>query len=149
KAYGLEEDCQTILEASGLTEDQITLPSMGTPISPLQVIVPTHKTNWPVKTSSSSIFEKALLGQMEGFEEEGTRPANGYGEEDLLEAEVQRNGHLEEAEEEEDADGWDMGDDVAAEEENDFANVEGTAAGAGTSEADMWARKSPLAADHV
>jgi len=43
-----------------------------------------------------------------------------------------------------------MGDDIAPEADSDFVNVESTdAAGAGSSEADMWARNSPLAADHI
>ncbi|KAF4979549.1 hypothetical protein F66182_17278, partial [Fusarium sp. NRRL 66182] len=52
-------------------------------------------------------------------------------------------------EEEEDVDGWDMGDEINVEEENDFVNVESADAGASISEADLWARNSPLAADHV
>ena len=51
--------------------------------------------------------------------------------------------------EEEDASGWDMGDDVNVEEDVEFVNVDSTEAGAGSSEADIWARNSPLAADHV
>jgi coatomer protein complex subunit alpha (xenin) len=42
-----------------------------------------------------------------------------------------------------------MGDDADVEAEDDFVEVEGADAGAGSSEADFWARNSPLAADHV
>ncbi|KAF2457363.1 coatomer WD associated region-domain-containing protein [Lineolata rhizophorae] len=148
KTHGMEEECQSILEASGLTEDQITLPSTGSSIPLPKAIVPTHKSNWPVRGTSSSVFEKALLGQTDAFDEEPA--ANGYQEEDLLEPEAQRNGAMEEADEDEDAAGWDMGEDVDAEAE-DFVNVEGADAGAvaGSSEADLWARNSPVAADHV
>jgi len=50
---------------------------------------------------------------------------------------------------EEDASGWDMGDDINVEEDVEFVNVTSPEAGAGSSEADLWARNSPLAADHV
>lgn len=151
KAHGLEEECQSILEASGLTEDQIALPTLGSPLTPPRPVVPTFKANWPVKSSSTSVFEKALLGEVEGFGEEPAPAANSFGEEDLLEAETTgpRNGSLDEAEEDEDAAGWDMGDDVDVEAESDFVNVESVDAGAGSSEADLWARNSPLPADHV
>lgn len=151
KAHGLEEQCQSILEASGLTEEQINVPIVGKPLSPLTPIVPTFKANWPVKGTSSSVFEKALLGQVEGIEDEAVTATNGYGDEDLLvpDAGTARNGQLDEAEEDEDVAGWDMGDDVDVEAESDFVNVESADAGAGSSEADMWARNSPLAADHV
>lgn len=53
-------------------------------------------------------------------------------------------------EDDEDAAGWDMGDDDVPEVESDFVNVEtADAGGAGSSEADLWARNSPLAVDHV
>jgi len=61
---------------------------------------------------------------------------------------AQQNGFAH-PEEEEDAQGWDMGDDGPAEADNDFVHVDGPANGAGTSEADLWARTSPVAADHV
>ena len=54
-----------------------------------------------------------------------------------------------EEEEEEEADGWDMGEDAIAEVENDFVNVDSAEAGAGSSEAELWSRNSPIAADHV
>jgi coatomer protein complex subunit alpha (xenin) len=51
--------------------------------------------------------------------------------------------------EDEDVAGWDMGDEVNVEEDADFVNVDSAEAGAGSTEADLWARNSPLAADHV
>lgn len=151
KAHGLDEECQSILEASGLTEEEISLPEVGSPLRPLRPVVPTFKSNWPVKTTgASSFFEKALMGQMEGLEEEAGTATIGHAEDDLLgdeEPAIDRNG-LEE-EDDEDAGGWDMGDDVEAENESDFVNVESAEGGAGSSEADLWARNSPIAADHV
>jgi len=76
---------------------------------------------------------------------------NGFAEEeDLLASEdVQGNGHLEDGEDDDAAEGWDLGDDAIPEVEDDFVNVEGPEAGAGSSEAELWTRNSPLAADHA
>ncbi|KAI9758268.1 MAG: ATP-dependent DNA helicase chl1 [Chaenotheca gracillima] len=152
KAHGLDEECESILEASGLTEDQITLPSTGQPLQPPKPIVPTFKANWPVRAASHSFFEAALLGQVEGLGAgEDVAPTSNGIEYDAAKDDVDavgRNGHLED-DEDEDAAGWDMGDDINVEADNDFINVESAEAGAGSSEADLWARNSPLAADHV
>jgi coatomer protein complex subunit alpha (xenin) len=153
KSHGLEEECEAILEASGLTEEQITLPDLGSSLSPPKPIVATFKANWPTKAASQSFFEKALLGQFEGLsiEDEPSAASNGFaldeaGEEDG----AKKNGTLIDADDDEDAAGWDMGDDIIPEEEGDFVNVESAeAGGAGSSEADLWARNSPIAADHV
>jgi len=51
--------------------------------------------------------------------------------------------------EDEDAAGWDMGDDIVPEVESDFVTVDNVEAGSGSSEAELWARNSPIAADHV
>jgi coatomer subunit alpha len=147
KSHGLEEEAASILEASSLTEDQLTVPTLGEPVSAPRASVRTHTANWPVKSTSSTAFEKVLLGQEVGEDE--LPAANGY-EEDLLGEEATADaGGLDEGEDEADAEGWDMGDDVEAEVESDFVNVEAADAGAGSSEADLWARNSPIAADHV
>ncbi|KAL2000183.1 hypothetical protein VTN02DRAFT_3454 [Thermoascus thermophilus] len=146
KSHGLTEEAQSILESCGLTEDQITLPSIGEPLHTPRPIVPTFKSNWPVKAAGHSSFEKALLGEVGVVDEEAA--ANGY---DLEEEEEEAGGIAHEGleEEEEDVAGWDMGDEIPVEDENDFVNVESAEAGAGVSEADLWSRNSPLAADHV
>jgi coatomer protein complex subunit alpha (xenin) len=149
KAHGLEEECQSILEATGLTEDQLNLPTFGEPLTPPKPVVPTYQANWPTKATSQSFFEKALLGQMEGLSlEEEPAATNG-----LAEAEEEggaKRDTLGEADEDEDAAGWDMGEDIVAEVEEGFVNVESAeAGGAASSEADLWARNSPLAVDHV
>lgn len=149
KAHGRTEECEAILEASGITEDQITLSIVGRPPSPPKPIVPTHKSNWPVKSTSHSIFEKALLGEVEGIEAEA--PTNGVQHDNAADDDglvITRNGNIG-GEEEEDVAGWDMGDDINVEVENDFVNVDSAEAGAGSSEAEQWARNSALAADHV
>ena len=147
KAHGLDDQCQEILEASGLTEDQVSLPSVGTSTTAPKAVAPTFKTNWPTRATGASSFEKALLA---GGEEEAVPETNGFIEADLLDDDAaQGNGHLEEADDEDAAAGWDMGDDAVADVEDDFVNVESAEVGAGSSEADLWTRNSPLAADHA
>ncbi|KAF2402363.1 Coatomer, alpha subunit [Trichodelitschia bisporula] len=147
KSQGREEEAASILEAAGVSEEDIKLPKIGEPLTVPRPIVHTYKSNWPVKPTSTSAFEKVLSGE-EGAEEIG---ANGFQEEDLLgpETTAEKEVGLEEVEEEGDAEGWDLGEDVEVEAEADFVNVEAAEAGAGSSEADMWARNSPIAADHI
>lgn len=152
KAHGLEEECQSILEATGISEDQLTLPTFGENLTPPKPVVPTYKANWPTKATSQSFFEKALASQLEGItlEDEPSAAANGMDLDEAADEDVaKRTGPLE-ADDDEDAAGWDLGDDIVPEADSDFVNVESTdAGGAGSSEADLWARNSPLAADHV
>ncbi|MCJ1468499.1 hypothetical protein MMC07_007128 [Pseudocyphellaria aurata] len=149
KAHGLNEVCQSILEASGLTEDQINLPTVGRPLRPLKPIVPTFKANWPTKAASHSFFEKALLGEVGGADDETVPAANGFDHADGVDEAEANGGNDQLGEDEEDAGGWDMGDDINVEAESEFVNVESAEAGAGSSEADIWARNSPIAADHI
>jgi coatomer protein complex subunit alpha (xenin) len=153
KSHGLTEECEAILEATGLTEDQITLPSIGSPLSTPRAIVSTHRANWPTKATSQSFFEKALLGQVEGLslDDEAAPTSNGFGFDERAEEDgaTKQNGNLIDPEDDEDAAGWDMGDDIVPEVESEFVNIESSEAGVGSSEAELWARNSPLAADHV
>lgn len=150
KAHGLEEECQSILEATGLTEEELSIPTLGQGLTPPKPVVPTFKSNWPTKATSQSFFEKALLGQVEGLSLEDEA-----GEGDLMDVEdedegVKRNGPAADLDDDEDVAGWDMGDDIVPEVEDDLINVESAeVGGAGSSEADQWARNSPLAVDHV
>lgn len=149
KVHGLNDQCGTILEASGMTQEQINLPTMGQPLQPPKTIVPTYKTNWPVKAASHSFFEKALLGEVGSTDDDEVPASNGFDHNGIAEEETTaRDGQLGE-EEEEDAAGWDVGDDLNVEAESDFVNVDSAEAGAGSSDAELWARNSPLAADHV
>jgi coatomer protein complex subunit alpha (xenin) len=150
KSHGLNEECQAILEATGATEDQLTLPKIGSPLTPPKPVVPTYKANWPTKASSQSFFEKALLGQVEGLSLEDDAAATNVMDidEGMGDDAAARNGGAMD-DDEEDVAGWDMGDDDVP-EVDDFVNVESPeAGGAGSSEADLWARNSPLAVDHI
>ncbi|KAL8829927.1 MAG: hypothetical protein Q9170_005970 [Blastenia crenularia] len=147
KTHGLDQECQEILDIAGLTEDQIRLPQIGKPLQPPKPIVPTHKANWPTKATSHSVFEKALLGE-DGAVDGDAPVTNGFDHNDEIAEDENVKGPVGE-EEDEDAAGWDMGDDINTEADNDFVNVETTEAGAASSEAEMWARNSPIAADHA
>lgn len=124
---------------------------MGQPLQPPKPIVSTYKANWPVKAASHSFFEKALLGEVGGADDDTAPASNGFDYGDGAdEGEVNvRNDQLGGEEEEEDAAGWDMGDDINVEAESEFVNIDSAEAGAGSSEADIWARNSPIAADHI
>lgn len=127
------------------------MPTLTEPPSPPKPVVPTYKANWPTKASSQSIFEKALLGQVEGLSLEDDPAGSNNLLDDGIEDDsaAKRNGGLIE-EDDEDAAGWDMGDDDVPEADSDFVNVDSAdAGGAGSSEADIWARNSPLAVDHI
>lgn len=127
------------------------MPKVGEPLTPSRPVVPTHKANWPVKAGSQSFFEKALLGQVEGLSlDDDTQAANGMDIDDGGDdSATKKNGTLLD-DDDEDVAGWDMGEDVVPEVESDFVNVDSAdAGGAGSSEADLWARNSPLAADHI
>lgn len=150
KSHGLDDECQAILEATGVTEDQLTMPTLGESLAPPKPVVPTFKRNWPTKATSQSFFEKALLGQVEGLSLDDEPRTGAVGlDEELDDGGAAKNGALVD-DDEEDAAGWDMGDDDIPEADSDFVNVDtAEAGGAGSSEADLWARNSPLAADHI
>lgn len=149
KAHGLTDECEALLEACGLTEEQIALPAVSIPLHPPKSIIPTHKSNWPLRATSQSFFEKALLGQVESMtmEDEPSTTTNGFVTEDSTQ-ENNANG-LADMDNEEEVGGWDMGDDDLNidEQGEDLLNVDNDMAGA--SEAEIWARNSPVAADHV
>ncbi|KAK5099113.1 hypothetical protein LTR70_001263 [Exophiala xenobiotica] len=153
KSHGLTEECESILEMTGLTANQLTMPEVGTSLSTPRTIVPTHKANWPVKEAAHSSFEKALMGEVGGPVDD-TEP--NLLEEDVPVVAAAKDG-LAGGEEEEVGDAWDMGDDAGldnAGDESDFVNVDNPdvpvdTTGPGSSEAELWSRNSPLAADHV
>ena len=81
----MTEEAESILEACGMTEDQISLPPTEMPPEVPRAVVPTFKSNWPVKPAAHSSFEKALLGEGdadEESEEEGDEAAEVENEEE-------------------------------------------------------------------
>jgi coatomer protein complex subunit alpha (xenin) len=147
KAHGMTEECEAILEACGLTEEQVTLPALGKPAQPAKAIVPTHEANWPLRAASQSFFEKSLLGQVEGLtlDDEPISTTNEF--EDAVEDHQKDN--LMDFDGEEEAAGWDMGDDDLDLADQTDQTVDIGTDVARSSEAELWARNSPIAADHV
>ncbi|MCJ1310062.1 hypothetical protein MMC25_003723 [Agyrium rufum] len=150
KSHGLEDECKLILDASGLSEEEISLPTIGHTLSTPSAVVSTHKANWPVKAASHSFFEKALLGEVDGLDDETAGAADGLDAfEDATEGEPRAQNGLRDEEDEVDAAGWDMGDEINVEVEESLVDAGGIEASTGSSEANLWARNSPIAADHV
>lgn len=126
------------------------MPTLSSPFAPPKPIVPTFKQNWPTKATSQSFFEKALLGQVEGLSlEDNTGAAAGF-DDAMEDVGASAHGAAIADDDDEDVAGWDMGDEDLPEADSDFVNVDtADAGGAGSSEADLWARNSPLAVDHI
>lgn len=148
KTHGLTELCEEILEASGLTEDQVMIPAMHKAPRLARPVVATYQRNWPARPSADNVFEKVLSGAgqdadiglskaMTGLKVEASQDADG----------TQTNGHA--VDDEDDADGWGVIDDVHVPEEEAVPDVSSTGHDSGLSEAEMWSRNSPIAADHV
>ncbi|KAL4254742.1 Coatomer subunit alpha [Abortiporus biennis] len=162
KTNGLDDIALEILEAAGLTEEDVEdVPSFGTStLGPPPVITPTADLVWPSISTGENFFDRALANgalengpdvpYMNGHDVGGTAANSALDdwakdEEGLEETNV-------------DADGWDL--DVGAEEaveeidENVEGEVEvdaelGAGAAPGVSETELWARNSPFAGDHV
>ena len=100
KSQGMTEEAQSILDTCGLTEDQINLPSAQAKIEVPRPIVPTYKSNWPVKEPIHSSFTKELLQRAD--EAEAQAAAEAAAEEEAEEEEEEEE-EIEQAEEELDA----------------------------------------------
>ena len=155
KTYGLAEECAAILEAAGLTEEQISLPSAQAHApDPPHPIGPMEK-NWPLLPSSRSLLEKTLIDELgdQSLEE----PTTSYSEDlsaferglgSTTEADLINVG--EDGESWEDVGdtgaGWDVGDEADGE---DLGVVTTESQAEGISDVEYWVRNSPLAADHI
>ena len=157
------EECAAILEASGLTEDQITLPSTTSHVPDGPRPIGPGPSNWPILPSSRSLLEKALTDELGDLtlEEPGTngyaddlnafeRGLNGTQEPDLINVAGEDESWEEVGDGE--AAGWDVGDEGNEGIDDDLGLGAGTletTQGAGVSDAEYWVRNSPLAADHI
>jgi len=101
-----------------------------------------------LRAASHSFFVKALLGQVEAMtlEEEPMPIPGGFGEE---EKEEKKGGDLMDMDGEDEVAGWDIGEDDLDLQDQSEEFVDVAADVAGSSEAELWARNSPIAADHV
>lgn len=159
KTNGFPDLAQEILEEAGLTElDMEDVPTFGpSTLKPPPIVTETPQLVWPSLPAGENFFEKALLN---GHIEEPSNPSyvNGTeggpgmsGVDDWI-----GDDHAAEEDETEDAAGWDLDtEEIEAhaeigEEVVDGADGEaGAGATPGVSEAELWVRNSPFAADHV
>lgn len=141
---GLHDTYTEILAEEGFEDDEHIIVSLDTSDQDLPAIVhETFSANWPLKASSLSYFEQAILGKVENLS--------------LEEPE-------EEPEEFVDAIGHDLDEDDGIPEANDWGfegeelEIEDVVAttevaldesSTGVSELDFWIRNSPVAADHI
>ncbi|OLL22528.1 putative coatomer subunit alpha [Neolecta irregularis DAH-3] len=131
KTYELNDEAAEILEVCGISEDQIKMLPAGESLNPIAPVCETFKANWVI-ASAQSIFDPALADKVANLivGDEGS----------------ESNGEFLDAPNVEEADGWDVvGDDLEVEHKGE-SNDDDVA---GSSEADLWVRNSPLAVDHV
>ncbi|KZV97955.1 hypothetical protein EXIGLDRAFT_810456 [Exidia glandulosa HHB12029] len=152
---GLPEVAQEILDAAGLTAEEIQeVPSFpASTLGPPPVIAAAHNLVWPAISTGKNYFEKALVN---GVEEPPVAYATGDAAGAALDDWANEDA-IEEEDEEIDVDaGWDLDvegpegtfDEAAADMVED-ANDAGPCASHGVAESDLWVRNSPFAADHV
>jgi Coatomer (COPI) alpha subunit C-terminus len=156
KTNGLDDVASEILEAAGLTEDDIAdVPSYAaSSIKPPPVVTNTTNLVWPAVSRPESFFDKVLAsGALEG----GAEPDYANGDAAAAGAHSALDAWAKEEEEDEieaAADGWELDADAgefetpeetAEEEEEEL----GAGATPGVSETELWVRNSPLAVDHV
>ncbi|KAK0449697.1 coatomer WD associated region-domain-containing protein [Desarmillaria tabescens] len=157
KTNGLEELAEEILEAAGLTTDDVDdVPTFGpSTLKPPPVVTQTTDLVWPVVSAGENFFDRALAsGSLEGIESSYTNGDAAAGGSSALDAWAQEEADADLGPEE---GGWEL--DADAEEEEPSADVNGVevpededlGAGAnpGVDETELWVRNSPLAADHV
>jgi coatomer subunit alpha len=160
KTNGLSDLAQEILEEAGLTEVDIEdVPTFGpSTLKPPPIVTATPQLVWPSLSAGESFFEKALVNGH--IEESGETPyVNGIdGGPGVSTAEdwMGEDEGAAEDDEVEDATGWDVDtEDIVAHAEigeevvEDVDGVAGAGATPGASEAELWVRNSPFAADHV
>ncbi|WOO78390.1 Putative coatomer subunit alpha [Vanrija pseudolonga] len=164
KTNGLDDLALEVLEEAGLTEDEVpvTPSSAGhSSLRPPPVAFSQAESSWPIKNLGESFFDRALAngGGVEGFVGgESSNAVNGTDE--ALDSWANEDGLDADGDDVDEDEGWDLDAEVVdavAEEEVDeeIAGEVGAEAdlsegvSPGVREDDLWARNSPLAADHA
>ena len=164
KTAGLEDEAQAILEAAGMTEDEV--PQLGgalassSKLAPPQPLNPSFRQDWPIRPIGDSFFARALANGHGSAEQasaltgeasnEGAAELSAWGADNPLAVEDGAD-----EDDDEDGEGWDIDVDIpdapvdVAEENEVEEAVPEDGMAPGTSESDIWVRNSPLAADHV
>ncbi|KAK9448864.1 coatomer WD associated region-domain-containing protein [Limtongia smithiae] len=155
KASGLTDVAAEILEASGLTDEDISLPELGAPVPAISVAHETFKETLDLKPSEATYFEKLLAGQVEAMSLE-EKPVNGNGDvtanslglEDYGDDDFAPKDGIDDFDE--DGGGWDIDEKLLdAEDMEADSTTQEVTSNVGASEADLWVRNSPCPADHV
>ncbi|KAK9466232.1 coatomer WD associated region-domain-containing protein [Lipomyces arxii] len=153
KSNGLDELAGEIMDAAGLTAEQVSMPKLSGAMPVAKVVHKTFEANLPLKKAEPTYFEKLLAGQIEAMTLEdkpvevaghgGFGTLNDMGGEDEFAAN-------DEDEFEDDTGGWDIDEELLdVGDEDAGAAVADERVVSGVSEADAWVRNSPVAADHV
>lgn len=166
KANGLDEVAEEILDAAGMTEEDVPAlasGSSGARLAPPPIVTSTASSNWPVKPIGDNFFAKALLNGHDAprangdVADEGAAELSSWGNENPLHASLD-DGHGDGGQDEdgeEEAEGWDLDAEVPEEAHEEEQNHEDEnaapedAMSPGISEHEIWVRNSPLAADHI
>lgn len=146
KSNGLDEIAEEIITSSGIDPSQINIEvnDVSHDKDIPHAVNPMVGINWPLKETSLSFFEQAILGQVDNLSLEEPEEFD-----DASEG-VARDGFDDDAYDEYDdddlqEDAWGLDtEDIEVEEEEEEGPAE-----PGVSEVEMWARNSPLAADHI
>ncbi|KAI8357229.1 COPI alpha subunit C-terminus-domain-containing protein [Mortierella sp. GBAus27b] len=131
RTHGMNDVAGEILQSSGLSPKDVSdLPTHGTLLVPPRPLLRVHDSNWPQLAVSKSYFE--------AVEHRGASlaPIESHG------LDLEGDGR------------WDLDADLAAELHGETGAIVAEDCGltilvAGQSEAEIWCRNSPLAADHV
>lgn len=126
KSSGLEELADSILEQSGLSIDDVSLPKNITK-KPLGVLKPVNKfvENWPLGEAKLSFFEQALSGNFEDLSIEESKVTEDNANE-IMDDAIE---YQDDDEPIDDGDAWDLGDeeldvDLDVEEELEETNTD-------------------------
>lgn len=152
KSNGLDELAQEILQEAGIEEKDVQLPELGSSVA-LPQSIPEPIANWPLKESSLSFFETALItGQVDNLsleEESYDTPKNATDQLDFTDAVIEEEG-------EEENGAWDLGDDdlnIGDEFDdaiaNDVADDNGPVLDVADGEISYWLRNNKTAAGYV
>ena len=164
KTNGLNELAEEVATLSGIEENKLpTVPAVEKTLQPPAVINNTFEENWPSLSSQESYFDKALEKVLDQEDDDQVDTLDEWANpsEDVEGEQAQ----LEEGEQNEEGDAWNLSDEEAPveqidEDEDEFVNAqeqepagitqeEAISATPGISESEKWTKNSPIAADHV
>lgn len=145
KSNGLEDIAQEILESSGVDASQFNIDISDVSSEPAvpQIAHSMIDFNWPLKAASLSFFEQAILGQVDNLSLEEPEESNAGI--DVVTDTIDADAY--DAYEDDDLqdDAWGLdADDIEVEDDEETGPAE-----PGVSEIELWAKNSPLAADHI